>query len=237
MSGPDIHTIYRTHADDIPVIAMTKTCIILDLDLTLISTQDSIDSLYDLKIMSDPNLLELRRRTYHLTIDYVEKNEPPSIYHFWGVTRPYLEDFLKFCFSYFNIVAVWSAGTRPYVEAIVDHIFKDLYPIKPHIVFTRDDCVKNAKGKYEKPLIKMIESHPILQQHMTLENSLALDDTPVTFKQNPDNGVQIPAYEPELTIEALSEDDDTLLRLKNWLLRHDVIHSPVHILNKEEVFI
>src|SRR3990172_9552529 len=192
--------LYHVISDDIPSTSITDKCIVLDLDQTLIATQDSIDSLKQLNILSDPNLIALRNRTYYITIEDLEKPGIGTKYDFWGVTRPRINEFLIFCFSYFKIVAVWSAGKRPYVEAIVDHIFKDIR--LPHIVFTHDDILIGPGGHVEKPLTKMIESNPVLRRNMSLQNSLAIDDNSMTFYLNHDNGVLIPAYDPALSIDA-----------------------------------
>jgi hypothetical protein len=228
--------IYRIGADDIPSASITDKCVVLDLDQTLIATQDSIDSLKELNILSDSNLISLRNRIYHITIEDLEKPGIGTRYDFWGVTRPHVYEFLVFCFSYFKIVAVWSAGKRPYVEAIVDHLFKDLPP--PHVVFSHDDIIIGPKGHVIKPLTKMIESSPVLQQYMTLQNTLAIDDNVMTFSENPDNGVLIPAYDPASSVNALSRDDPSLLQLKYCLLQPEVVNSrDVTTLDKNKIFI
>lgn len=231
----DLGTIYHMVSDDIPAMAITNQCIVLDLDLTLLSTQDSMESLSELKILSDPHLIALRNRIYHLTIEDIETPGIGTKYDFWGVTRPHLEEFLIFCFSYFKVVAVWSAGTRPYVEAIIDHIFRDIRP--PHVIFTRDDIITGPKGHMEKPLSKMIESNPVLRRHMALQNTLAIDDNSTTFVHNPSNGVLIPAYEPALSVDALSRDDPSLLQLKYWMLQpENVAAQDVTLLDKKLIF-
>lgn len=233
MSNPV--SLYYTAADDIPSASITDKCVVLDLDQTLIATQDSVESLKQLGILSDPKLLSLRGRTYYITIEDLEKPGIGTKYDFWGVTRPHIHDFLIFCFSYFKVVAVWSAGKRPYVEAIVDHIFKDLP--QPHIIFTHDDIDIGPGGHIEKPLTKMIESNPVLRRNMSLQNTLAIDDNPMTFHLNYNNGVLIPAYDPSLNINALARDDPTLLQLKYWLLQPEVVAArDVTVLDKSRIF-
>lgn len=228
-------TLYYVAANDIPSTSLTDKCIVLDLDLTCIDTQDEMSSLHDLKILSDPNLLPLRNRTYHIVIEDLEKPGIGSKYEFWGVTRPHLKEFLLFCFSYFKIVAVWSAGQRLYVDEIVDVIFKDLP--KPHVVFSYDDIEFGEGNRIEKPLTKLINSNPLLSHHMSLENTMALDDNSSTFAKNPDNGILIPAYETSLTVVSLSRDDPSLMQLKYWLLQPEVVNATdVRKLDKSTIF-
>jgi hypothetical protein len=222
-------------ADDIPSVSITNKCIVLDLDLTLVCTQDNTESIKDFKILTDPSLLALRRRTYYSVIDDLNAPGTGTKFDYWGITRPHLNEFLLFCFSYFRIVAVWSAGQRAYVEGIVDHIFKDIRP--PHVVFTHDDVIEEPDRIIIKPLEKMFNSNPILQKYMNFENTLALDDNISTFRDNPDNGILIPPYEPAPSINAMSRDDPALLQLKAWLLQPEVADSPdVRTLDKSLIF-
>lgn len=227
--------IYHVDADDIPSTSITNKCVVLDLDLTLVSTQESLESLKALNILSDPTLIPLRNRIYYLVVEDYETPGGGEKYEFWGVTRPHIYDFLIFCFSYFKIVAVWSAGKRKYVEAIVDHIFKDLP--KPHVMFTSENVEMVSGNALGKPLIKMIESNDVLRRNMSLKNTFAVDDNSMTFSMNPGNGILIPAYDPASSIDALSRDDPTLLQLKYWLLQPEVVNAKdVTILDKSKIF-
>ena len=208
---------YHLHSTDIPVVAMTTRAIVLDLDQTLVATQDEMADYHRLGIGTNPNLLNLRSRVYHIVLENLNQPGAGTKSELWGVIRPHTREFLMFCFSYFKIVAVWSAGQRPYVEAIVNVLFQDLP--QPHVVFTYDDVVTGPGGYIEKPLSRMIESNPVLRQHMSLERTQALDDNSTTFAQNRRNGVLIPAYEPALNIDAMSRDDHALLQFKYWLLQ------------------
>ncbi len=239
-------------AQFLPMTPITNKCIVLDLDQTLIATQDEMFHLFDLEILSNPKKVELRNRTYYFTTHDLEKPGIGTNYDFWGVERPHVHDFLLFCFSYFKIVAVWSAGKRLYVEGIVDHLFKDL-PY-PDIVFSYDDTTIHPGNIVEKPLVKMMGYNDYLKQYMTLQNTLAIDDNVTTFGGNQANGVLIPAYEPgEVTyeknsrgktsevviptIETLEEDETALLQLKYWLLQPEVIAcNDLGMLDKSKIF-
>jgi hypothetical protein len=230
-----LSAIYHVAADEIPPASITDKCIVLDLDQTLIATQENIESLKQLNILSDPNLISLRNRVYYITIEDLEKPGIGTKYDFWGVTRPHLYEFLIFCFSYFKIVAIWSAGKRPYVEAIVDHIFKDLP--QPHVIFTHDDIETGPKGHILKPLHKMIESNSVLRRNMSLQNTFAVDDNSMTFFDNYNNGILIPAYDPSSSVNALARDDPSLLQLKYWLLQPEVVNArDVTVLDKSKIF-
>lgn len=213
----------------LPIKPLTEIVFVFDLDLTGICTQDNIDTLKCLGIFSNPNLLKLRNRTYLFHIDDLEKRGIGTKYEFWGVTRPHLYELLQFCSRYGRIV-VWSAGKRPYVELIVSYLFKNL-PY-PELVLTYDDILFDSDGNVIKPLTKVCQ-----RLGVSLKQILAIDDNELTFQHNLNNGIHIPAYEPRSTIESLSQDDDTLLRLKDWLLRPEVIKTvDVTTLNKSTIF-
>jgi hypothetical protein len=213
---------------------MTDKCIVLDLDQTLVATQESKAPLP--KILSDPHLLSLRNRMYYFIIEDFEKPGIGTQYEYWGVIRPNSLKFLSFCLSYFRIVAIWSAGKRYYVESIGDYLFQDLD--NPDVIFTYDDVTKKKNGGVEKPLVKMIKSSPYLSQHMSLQNTFVLDDVEETFAKNKQNGILIPPYEPiEDNIKSLQQDDTALTELQNWLLKPEVMNaSDVRVLDKSNIF-
>lgn len=229
--------------------SLTDKCIYLDLDQTLIATADEehgMDDLYDVKLLSDPSLIHLRNRFYHVVVEDLEKPGYGSKYEMWGITRPHLHDFLLFCFSYFKLVMVYSAGKRQYVEEIVDHIFKDL-PY-PHLVLSYDDIVMDGK-KITKPINKVINGNELTRKYVKETNTFGLDDLNTTYSKNIGNGILIPRYDPDSNlvsteprdinyfIKELEKNDDALLKLKKWLMLPEVMNSEdVRLLDKNDIF-
>jgi len=217
--------------------SLTDKCIYLDLDQTLLSTADEeygLKYLYKLKILSNPSLMHLRSRVYHVVVEDLEGPGYGSKCEMWGITRPHLHAFLTFCFSYFRLVMVYSAGKRQYVESIVDHIFKDL-PY-PHLVLTYDDIKKKGRDVI-KPLTVVMEANELTREYVRPTNTLGLDDLVSTYSENKGNGILIPAYEPELNEGSLSRDDDALLKLQEWLMLPEVMYSEdIRKLNKSKIF-
>lgn len=228
-------TLYRSSLDDLPIKALSSHVIVLDLDETLVHSSEDMAAFRALKISSDPNLIDIRKRSYVITLDDVVERKGAGIKtQLWGIMRPHLKEFLVFCFSYFKVVAVWSAGQTKYVNAIVDAIFGDI--AMPHVVYTWPDC-DTSTGIVEKPLIKMIQQVPGLSNYMSLANTLVLDDRHSTYRNNPKNGVLIPAYNPKPNINALREEDIALLQLKTWLERPEIRGAPdVRALDKDKIF-
>jgi len=137
---------------------ITDNCVVLDMDETLVHVHDSrydnpsgdsnsdkedIDVLLDLNILKDKDLEDIKDRTFIISFTQNHKE-----YVMWGTTRPHLKEFLIFCFNYFKIVVIWSAGQADYVKSICDKIFVDLQP--PHIIYANEKCVRH-NGKTSKP--------------------------------------------------------------------------------------
>lgn len=226
----------------VPETALTSQCIILDLDHTCAATQNGDMSDMERAVPRDPRLLSLRRRLYHFTRQNAGEQRGDGTTHFmWGVARPGLKDFLMFCFSYFKQVIVWSAGTRDYVEAMVEALFSDV--AQPHAVFAREDCVYDeAQGCYIKPLETLFSLHPDVAKYASLANTCIVDDTEATFIRNPDNAIFIPRYLEDSEENTPSEgamlaNDQALEKLKAWYMRADVIDCrDVRRLDKSHIF-
>lgn len=233
-------SLYKSASDKIPFKALTDKCIVLDLDETLVHSNEKIDDLERLKIMEDPSLLDLRRRTYQITMDDVVYKRGTGVKTvMWGITRPHVKQFLINCFSYFKVVAVWSAGKRKYVDAIVDFLFKDIK--RPHVVYSYDECERTPNGLLVKPLRKMIQNEPGLDKFMSLKNTFIIDDRNTVYQgfenDNPNNGIQIPPYKPAFNFPAMRSDDIRLKQLMNWFLSPEVMSSKdVRDLDKTTIF-
>lgn len=206
--------------------------IILDLDQTLIYTFDGeeTDYLMGLGVWSKVEYLDLRHRIYKMVLDDVmeSKRGVGERTELWGIMRPHVKKFLAFCFKYFQFVAVWSAGRRKYVEALVDILFAGL--ARPHVVYTYDHCVAHQRGDAKilaKPILKMVNCIPKLSSYIDLNNCLILDDADYSFiHTNKDNGILIPPFKPKIlsrpgaevsAIQNLRADETSLLKFMAWL--------------------
>lgn len=233
--------LYPSLRDKISPQPLTDKCIILDVDETLVHTDDG-DTLRDMAhkhIFSHkpaPDGVELRDRIYMLRgKDIVEEKEWEGldIGDHWGITRPYVKEFLAFCHSYFRVVAIWSAGQKKYVNGIVDVLSNNLP--RPHIIFTRNDCKKRGDILI-KPTADMAERAPEL--YMTPQNTIILDDRSTVFTTcNPANGIQIPEFRPSLTLSGLKNDELSLPQLMYWLSIPQVRYAnDVRMLDKSGIF-
>lgn len=207
----------------------SKHVVILDLDQTLLSTQEGKTCDYEFIYQNASD--ELKDRIYNLSYQRDSKE-----INFWGVYRPHVFEFLLFAFNYFQTVIVWSAGEYGYVHAIVDDLFGKVGYF-PHFILTRNEIVETRKTNVGKPIKNIGEINQVLARYAPSEEIFCIDDNPSTAIFNKDNIIQIPPYEPFCNIDNFSRDDIALLQIEKYLLRDDVIRSlDVKNLNKKSIF-
>ena len=197
---------------------ISDKCIIIDLDQTLIYTQE------DISLTKKDFYDKISHRIYNIKLD---DNE------IIGIFRPYVQEFLLFCFCYFKVVAVWSAGQKDYVNAMVDILFPTR---KPNIVFTFDDTVEFGED-FIKPIEKLIKHDPFYNKFMNIKNTFILDDYEITAIKNKYNIILIPAYGPNPDLKSILRSEESLLQFKHWLLQPNVVNSKdVRLLDKSNIF-
>lgn len=181
--------------------------IVLDIDETLAHTKLEIGELLHSNILTSAEALELKRRLY--VLDFYRKNGKHKK-TLWGIKRPYLDLFLNFCFRAFDLVIVWSAGSKDYVDKMVKILFMDAGHPSPHYVFSYLDCKEMEDGDRVKPILFLYALEPSLQR-IPLENFIMIDNKESNFMYNVNNGLVIEDYAPSATIEDLLADDQHLL--------------------------
>lgn len=229
-------SLYRTERDRVPTISITDKCIVLDLDNTLICTADEGKENRSLiSILNSPTNFPIHNRLYCLDFEDYDRPGEGTTCSMLGVRRPYLDQFLYFCFAYFKVVAVWSAGTKPYVDAVVNEIFADIQP--PHIVFSRDETERRDK-RTVKPLQKLYDANEMTRRYMNPRNTLIVDDLSSNFEDNLNNGILIPGYQPSFTTSSINQNDESLKQLVEWFSKNEIkMASDVRTLNKAQIFI
>lgn len=223
---------YQAHKQSI-----TNKCLILDIDRTCLFTSESQPVATSLNIFSDPAIQRLRDRAYNFTIyDAADESGVGIAYTISGTLRPRLLEFLDYAYQYFKIVGICSAGRKRYVDKVVSEMFKDT-PRPPDVLFTYEDCTPSYEGIMGKPLSKMINSHPILKKHMSLENTIIVDDYNHSFMENPNNGILIPPYNPSNNVVEILGRDESLDLIRKWLNTPEVRHSTdIRKVPKDNIF-
>jgi hypothetical protein len=134
--------------------------------------------------------------------------------------RPFLEDFLLFCFNNFSTVSIWTAANSAWsgyvytniLEPILKNIsFKLFKPCQFSYFLTDVDCCSHILNGNPVPIKPLIVLAQLANQKINFNasNTLIVDDIPITFVQNPANGIYLPPF--------VANDDIFLLILKEYL--------------------
>jgi len=218
-------------------MSITKKNIVLDIDATLVHTHGDIEDFSMLNIYSHADSIKYRRKLYRMKlIDVIGASGAGTVTILAGIYRPYLREFLDFCFDYFDNVIIWSAGKKKYVEKMCEIMF----PFKeqrPFLIYTYDDCIVGEEDYLKKPL-KKIYDDPRTKGKLNEKNTFVLDDRDDTFSLNKKNGIMIPEFESDMSIEDITEHEDTaFLQLMAWLSTKEVKEcQDVRKLKKEKIF-
>lgn len=209
--------------------------IVLDIDATLVHTHGDDDEYLKLNLFTNPKMLKYRGRVYSMYLTDV--TSPPGTgeeMKLYGIYRPYLKEFIDFCFEYFDNVIVWSAGKKKYVEKMCELIFTDRNK-QPLLIYNYDDC-EIYDDYIRKPLSKLYKD-PRTKGKINEKNTYVLDDRDDTFALNKCNGVMIPEYESTLDVKGLNKNDDNLLKFMAWLsMEKHSKSNDVRKLDKKKVF-
>ena len=112
---------------------------------------------------------------------------------YYGLKRPNLDLFLKYIFHACRSVSVWTAGTRDYAIAVLNHIMTPEQRRSLAFFKTREDLVRVESG-YHKPLKVMFLDPRSTKFGIMPDNTIMIDDREEVLQSNPGNGLLIPAW-------------------------------------------
>lgn len=213
---------------------MVAKNIVLDIDATLVHTHGDDDDFKKLKLFNNSKIINHRGRIYTMLLKDVThvpgSGEEMKLY---GVYRPYLKEFIEFCFDYFDNVIIWSAGKEKYVEKMCEIMFTDSQK-QPILIYNYDQC-QISGDDITKPLDKLYKDKK-LKGRLNHTNTFVLDDREDTFSSNHNNGILIPPYVAELTHAGIERKDECLLKLMSWLITVENSNKDIRLLNKKNIF-
>jgi hypothetical protein len=178
--------------------------LILDLDETLVHTFGPYDDLHTMKDDMDD---DQKKRIYSLKFSTGDTMQ--------GYVRPHVEEFLRVAFAEFESVGVWSAGTKEYVNLIVDLVFRER---RPAFVLSRDQCNElrvrdEAMPCRYKPLDVIYHKYPDHNE----TNTVIVDDRHDICALNCMNNIRVPEFNMDSTNYEAMLKDPTLLILAEWI--------------------
>lgn len=138
------------------------------------------------------------------------------------ISRPYLKEFLVFCFKNFKSVSIWTSANKEWFDIVNINVFVPILDqYKFRFVWCFEKCTPRKKIStnllhtyivYIKELIKVWEEY----EDMTSLNTIIVDDNCYSFKNNIDNAIHIKAWK-------LIENDTELVTV--LILLKKMIHS------------
>jgi hypothetical protein len=139
------------------------------------------------------------------------------------VLRPGLIEFLQSVWKEFDLVCIFTAGTKKYAHAI-SKLLEDLAKIKFDFVWHRGDCTKNGDDVYVKDLTKVVTEVGLDATRMIL-----VDNNIHSFRtDHRDNGLLVCDFRGGL-LGSKDKCDDTLSEvygvLKEAFKRRDDVRS------------
>ena len=191
-----------------------------------------------LNLYSNPVKAKLRKKLYSMKlVDVGTYPGSGNLIILAGIFRPYLREFLDFCFVYFENIIIWSAGKRKYVEKMCEIMFP-LEHQQPIAILTYDDCEVGEEDYLKKPLEKIYKDKRLKGKNINETNTFILDDRDDTFSLNKKNGIKIPEFESDMSLEDITgHDDDAFLKLMAWLSGEKVLNSKdIRKLPKSKIF-
>jgi hypothetical protein len=196
----------------------TNKILVLDID-------ESISHSYMNNTDIQPEILN-NERFYQVKIQ--QRNDKIK---FWGVKRPYLDEFLTFCNKYFEKIIIWSAGNKTYVEDMVNILFKNYK--RPDLILTRENITYDGINYY-KPISAVCQAYnPPLDEKLII----FIDDRNENFKENIKNGICIPSFEPKPEYSYIYKDE-CLIKLINWFMSDETRNATdVRNLDKSRIFL
>jgi len=115
--------------------------------------------------------------------------------------RPFLGEFIEYCFARFKNVAIWTAAGEYWANEVIQHILKKKISDFA-FVFTANRCTRKTISSITsfyperitiKPLRKVWRAK-YRELGFNRENTLIIDDTPATCNENYGNAIYIPTF-------------------------------------------
>ena len=114
------------------------------------------------------------------------------------VFRPYIEEFLDYCFTKFETVNIWTAASYGWYTEVLSKLKPILRGRTFSKVYYNEQCTLRHvyhEGTMAWCKIKVLKK--MCKGAMTLDNTVIVDDTPLTFCRNYGNAVYIMTYNSE----------------------------------------
>lgn len=136
-------------------------------------------------------ILDLDETLIYATEEKLEREADFSVGQYCVCKRPFLNEFLEFCFENFD-VAVWTTATKSYAEEILKVILKKDQTLQ--FLWTRERCTF-AFDTEEREHFYVKRMYKIRRCGYKLESVIVVDDSPNVWQSSYGNLVHINKFE------------------------------------------
>jgi hypothetical protein len=142
--------------------------------------------------------------------------------------RPYLIQFLEYCVKCCASVSIWTAGSKDWMKGFIRRLPSDFHSAflftwhrkKCEVVYKTMGC----EAIWLKPLNKIWKTKWAQKKGFTKHNTVIIEDSPENCYKNYGNAIYVPEYN-----HILNKQDETLLKLQQYLTQLSMEKSVIHI--------
>lgn len=156
-------------------------------------------------------ILDLDETLIYATEEKLNRECDFSVGQYFVYKRPFLQDFLEFCFENFD-VAVWTSATQNYAVEIANRIFPDSNELK--FFYSRLRCTIRFDEELQENYFEKMMSK-IRRRGYDLTKIIVIDDSPEKWRNSYGNLVRVKSFFGECDDDELKHLTVYLERLKN----------------------
>jgi RNA polymerase II subunit A small phosphatase-like protein len=153
-------------------------------------------------------VLDLDETLVFATEEKLEREADFMVGQYFVYRRPFLDEFLEFCFENFE-VAVWTSSTRNYAGKIIESIFHKKDEIS--FFWARERCTVSFDME-EREYYLQKKMHKVRRRGYDLKGVIVVDDSPEKWRTSYGNLVRVKAFFGD-------PDDEELKHLAVYLER------------------
>lgn len=136
-------------------------------------------------------ILDLDETLIYATEEKSEREPDFIVGQYFVYKRPFLQEFLEFCFENFE-VAVWTTATKSYAEEILQTVLQENQNLK--FLWTRERCTF-AFDEEEREHFYVKKIYKLRRCGQKLESVIVIDDSPNVWKCSYGNLVRVKRFE------------------------------------------
>lgn len=151
-------------------------------------------------------ILDVDETLIHATAEKLERDSDFETSLYFVYKRPFLDEFISFCFSHFR-VAIWTSAGEEFAKEVVNHVFSKHGA--PEFLWSDQKCTPRFNSEtFETVPVKNLDK--VKNKGFHLDSVIMIDDTPEKLSRHYGNLVRVKEYTGQ-------EEDSELKILMHFL--------------------